>query len=84
MIAGAAIESAKEIDHYQKTYEYGKSLCNPAALSKLGTQMYLLNKWYLDACGRRADDYICVRIRNHHYFRGDDVIYVQFNVSVCK
>jgi hypothetical protein len=79
MIAGAPIESAPQIDHWQKEYTYGKSLYNPAALSKLGTQMYMLNKWYMEACARKADDYICVRIRNYHYFRGDDIIYVQFN-----
>ena len=79
MIDGAPIESAPEIDHWQKDYTYGKSLYNPAALSKLGTQMYMLNKWYMAACVRKADDYLCVRIRNYHYFRGDDIVYVQFN-----
>ena len=39
----------------------------------------MLNKWYMAACVRKADDYLYVRIRNYHYFRGDDIIYVQFN-----
>jgi hypothetical protein len=46
---------------------------------ELRTQMYLLNKWYMVVCRRKADDYICVKIRNHHYFCGDDIIMVQFN-----
>ena len=44
MIARAPIESSPEIDHWQKEYTYGKSLYNPMALSKLRTQMYILNK----------------------------------------
>ena len=32
-----------EVDTW-KTYKFGKSLYNPAALNELGTQMYLLNK----------------------------------------
>jgi len=60
MIAGAPIESAPEFDHWQKEYTYGKSLYNLAALNKLGTQMYMLNKWYMTACVRKADDYLCV------------------------
>ena len=38
MIVGAPIESALEIDYWQKEYTYGKSLYNPVALIKLGTQ----------------------------------------------
>ena len=79
MIARAPIKSAPKIDHWQKKYTYGKSLYTPVALSKLGTQMYMLNKWYIAACVRKADDYLCVRIRNYHYFCGDDIIYIQFN-----
>jgi hypothetical protein len=42
---------------------------SPPDFNKLGTQMYMLNKWYMAACVRKADDYLCVRIRNYHYFR---------------
>jgi len=27
---------------------------------------------------KRGDNWISVRIRQHHYFHGDDLIYVQF------
>ena len=40
-----------EVDTW-KTYKFDKSLYNPAALNELGTKMYLLNKWYMQACGR--------------------------------
>ena len=50
---------------------------NPEALGELGTQMYLLNKWYMAAC-ERGETFVSVRVRNQHYFRGDDVIYVEF------
>ena len=35
-----------DYDIYQ-TYVYGQSLVNPKYYSSLGTQMFLLNKWYL-------------------------------------
>jgi hypothetical protein len=74
MFGGADIPSAPEVDTW-KIYKYAKSLYNPVALSELGTQMYLLNKWYIEACGRK-EMWIQVRIRNHRYFRGDDIIFV--------
>ena len=39
--------------------------------------MYLLNKWYMQAS---TGEYFCVgvRIRDEHWFRGDDVMYVDF------
>jgi hypothetical protein len=70
MLGGAPIESALKVDHWKKEYVYGKSLYNPKKLRELHTQMYLVNKWYMAVGHRKADDYICVRIRNHHYFRG--------------
>ena len=39
--------------------------------------MYLLNKWYMAAC-ERGEAFVPVRVRNQHYFCGDDVIYVEF------
>ena len=50
-VMGKAPIQNLEVDTW-KTYKFGKSLYNPAALNELGTQMYLLNKWYMQACGR--------------------------------
>ena len=36
--------------HPWKKFEHRKSLYNPEALGELGTQMYLLNKWYMAVC----------------------------------
>jgi hypothetical protein len=68
--------SALKVDPW-KTFEHGESLYNPEALGELGTQMYLLNKWYMAAC-ERGENFVSARVRNQHYFRGDDVIYVEF------
>ena len=64
--------SALKVDPWKK-FERRKSLYNPEALGKLGTQMYLLNKWYMAAC-EWGEAFVTVRVRNQHYFRGDDVI----------
>ena len=69
--------SAPKVDPWKK-FEHGKSLCNPEALGDLGTQMYLLNKWYMAAC-ERGETFVSVRVRNQYYFRGDDIIYVEFS-----
>ena len=69
--------SAPKVDPWKK-FEYGKSLYNPEALGELSTQMYLLNKWYMVACERGKTTFVSVRVRNQHYFRSDDVIYVKF------
>ena len=69
--------SAPKVNPWKK-FEHGKSLYNPEALGELGTQMYLLNKWYMAACERGETTFVFVRVRNQHYFRGDDVIYVEF------
>ncbi|XP_066308224.1 uncharacterized protein [Miscanthus floridulus] len=75
-LTGKAPIQNLEVDTW-KTYKYGKSLYNPAALNELGTQMYLLNKWYMQACGR-GEQWIFVRFRDHHYFRGDDILHISF------
>ena len=49
--------SALKVDPWKK-FERGKSLYNPEALGELGTQMYLLNKWYMAAC-ERGENFIC-------------------------
>ena len=68
--------SAPKVDPWKK-FEHEKSLYNPEASGELGTQMYLLNKWYMEAY-ERGETFVSVRVRNQHYFRGDDVIYVEF------
>ena len=68
--------SAPKVDPWKK-FEHGKSLYNLEALGELSTQMYLLNKWYMAAC-KREENFVSVGVKNQHYFRSDDVIYVQF------
>ena len=58
--------SAPKVDPWKK-FEHVKSLYNPKALGELGTQMYLLNKWYMAAC-EREETFVSVRVRNQHYF----------------
>jgi hypothetical protein len=46
----------------------------------LGTQMYKLHEYYLIFCAQhQSKQYLGVQVRDHHYFRGDDVIWVQFS-----
>ena len=68
--------SAPKVNPWKK-FKRGKSLYNPEALGELGTQIYLLNKWYMAAC-EQGENFVSVRVRNQHYFHGDDVIYVEF------
>ena len=68
--------SAPKVDPWKK-FGHGKSLYNPEALGELGTQMYLLNKWYMVAC-ERGETFVSIRVRNQYYFRGDGIIYVEF------
>jgi hypothetical protein len=77
MFGDGNIESAAEVDIWKKKFVLGQSLYNPQALSDLGTQMYLLNKWYMQA-STSGDFCVGVRIRDEHWFRGDDVMYVDF------
>ena len=69
-------ESAPVADEWQK-YEHGRSLWNPKTINELGTQLFKLNTLYLDACHRK-EFYISVRIKDDHWFRGDDVMYIEF------
>ena len=56
--------SASKVDPWKK-FEHEESLCNPKALGDLGTQMYLLNNWYMAAC-ERGEAFVLVRVRNQH------------------
>ena len=76
-IADLLYPAADVVDTWRK-YEHGKSLWNPEKLSELGTQMYKLNKWYLEAC-KRNEVALCIRIRDKHWYRGNDVMYMEFS-----
>ena len=77
-IAGRhTFEKAQIVDQWRARYEPSRSLMNPQHLHELGTQMYAINKLCMEA-SNRGDNWISVRIRQHHYFRGNDIIYVQF------
>jgi dipeptidase len=73
------VPSLEEVDQWKKEYKYGKSLYNPAKLHELGTQMYKLHEWYMGACAGGEHDWIGVKVRDHHYFHGNDVMWIQFN-----
>jgi hypothetical protein len=64
-------------DKYQ-TYVYGQSLVNPDNYSQLGTQMFLLNKWYLEVTKNDEAAWVIGRMRPEHYL-GYDMLYVEFN-----
>jgi len=38
--------------------------------------MFAVNKWCMEL-SKRGDNWISVRIRQHRYFCGDDLIYIQ-------
>ena len=48
---------------------------NPQRLYELRIQMFAINMWCMEA-SNRGDNWISVRIRQHHYLHGDDLIYV--------
>ena len=60
LMGGASISIAK-FDIF-RTYKYGRSLVNPKSWRSLGTQMFLLNKWYLNACAKK-EAWLLVRVR---------------------
>jgi hypothetical protein len=66
-------EKAEVVDQWRARYEPGRSLMNPQHLHELGTQMFAINKWCMEA-SKRGDNWISVRIQQHHYFHGDDLI----------
>ena len=76
LMGGASISIAK-VDIFQ-AYKYGRSVVNPKSWPSLGTQMFLLNKWYLDACAKK-EQWLLARVRPEHYFNGYDLIHIEFN-----
>ena len=63
---------------FYRTYVYGRSLVNPKSWSSLGMQMFLLNKWYLNACVKE-EAWLLARVRLEHYFNGCDIEHIEFN-----
>ena len=61
-----------------RTYVYGQSLVNPKYYSSLGTQMFLLNKWYLKVTENDEAAWLVARVRPKHYL-GYDVVHIEFN-----
>jgi hypothetical protein len=51
-----------DYDIYQ-TYVYGQSLVSPKYYSALGTQMFLLNKWYLKVITNDEAAWLVARVR---------------------
>jgi hypothetical protein len=76
-LIGGGLTPIANFDIYQ-TYEYARSLVNPKSLSSLGTQMFLLNKWYLRACDNE-EAWLIVRIRPEHYFSGYNILHIEFS-----
>ena len=73
--AGLKFPRAEVVDEWRRNFTLGKSQMNPKHLHVLGTQMFAINSWCMEA-SKGGVDWISVRIRNHHYFRGDDLILV--------
>jgi hypothetical protein len=76
LIGGASIPTS-DYDIY-RTYVYGQSLVNPKYCSSLGTQMFLLNKWYLKVTANDEAAWLVARVRPEHYL-GYDVVHIEFN-----
>ena len=76
LMGGASIPTG-DYDIYW-TYVYGQSLVNPKYYSSLGTQMFLLNKWYLKVTENDEATWLVARVRPVHYL-GYDVVHIEFN-----
>ena len=73
--AGLEFLRAEVVDEWRRNFAPGRSLMNPKHLHVLETQMFAINNWCMEA-SKGGVDWISIRIRNHHYFRGDDLILV--------
>jgi hypothetical protein len=76
LMGGASIPTS-DYDIY-RTYVYGQSLVNPKYYSSLGTQMFLLNKWYLKVTANDKAAWLVAKVRPEHYL-GYDVVHIEFN-----
>jgi hypothetical protein len=61
-LMGGALILTSDYDIYQ-TYVYGQSLVSPKYYSALGTQMFLLNKWYLKVITNDEAAWLVARVR---------------------
>ena len=61
-LMGRASIPTGDYDIY-RTYVYGQSLVNPKYYSSLGTQMFLLNKWYLKVIKNDEAGWLVARVR---------------------
>ena len=77
IIGCLTFEKAEVVDHWRARYEPDRSLFKRQRLHELSTQMFAINKWCMEA-SKGEINWISVCIRQHHYFRGDDLIYIQF------
>jgi hypothetical protein len=50
------------VDEWKRKYEYKKPLYNPSKLNELGTQMYNVHQWYMQAYELGHSDWIGVRV----------------------
>ena len=71
------LEPMPVVDIWQSKFERGRSLINPDKYKEMGTRMYELNQWYLDAC-KRDEEYILLKIRDEQWGHGDDIIFIYF------
>jgi hypothetical protein len=39
--------------------------------------MFLLNKWYLNACAKE-EAWLLAKVRPEHYFNGYDIVHIEF------
>ena len=76
-LMGGALIPTDDYDIY-RTYVYGQSLVNPKYYSSLGTQMFLLNKWYLKVTENDEVAWLVAKVRPEHYL-GYDVVHIEFN-----
>jgi len=75
-----SVKEDKVVDEWRRQYRYGRSLCNPVNVKQLRTQMYKLYEYYMSFYRQHElEQYIGVQVRDHHYFHGDDIMWVQFS-----
>ena len=48
IIGCQTFEKAEVVDQWKARYEPGRSLFNPQRLHELGTQMFAINKWFME------------------------------------
>ena len=58
-------------------YKYGEPLVRPEEVNNLPTKMWRLHKWYM-AAAKEGATYIRVKIKEEHFFRGEDLVQIEF------